>query len=123
VVEGLGSGPFLTLDEATGAAVAADGRLLVAGATTADARVGPTLGALWPQHLAASTALPPGKDDALLVFAREANAMVPAGRVSMPGPVRALATRPREGRARVVAAVVENGENRLLALELSPLAP
>ncbi|HEX6739078.1 MAG TPA: hypothetical protein VF310_12435 [Vicinamibacteria bacterium] len=122
-VEGLGSGPFLALDAAAGAAVAADGRLLVVGATTTGVRVGPTLAALWPQYLAASTGLPPGKDDALLVFGRDGGAVREVWRVPMPGPVRALAGRLREGRARMVAAVTEGGESRLLALELSPLGP
>jgi hypothetical protein len=122
-VDGLGSGPFLALDDAADAAVAADGRLLVAGSAATGLRVGPTLAALWPRHLAASTALPPGKDDWLLVLAREGGGVREVWRVRMPGPVRALASRLREGRARMVAAIIEGGESRLLALELSLLAP
>jgi hypothetical protein len=122
-VDGLGNGPFLTLDAATTAAVAADGRLLVAGAPSAALRVGPTLGPLWSRHFAASTAQPPGSDEALLVLAREGGAVRIAGRVPMRGAVRALASRPRESRARLVVAVAEGDATSLLALELTPLGP
>jgi hypothetical protein len=123
-VDGLGTGPFLTLDAFTASAVAADGRLLVVGAAATNLRVGPTLGPLWSGHIAASSALPPGSDDALLVLAREGSTLRAVGRVPMRGAVRALATRPREGRARVVAAVVEgSGQTSLMALELTPLGP
>jgi hypothetical protein len=123
-VDGLGPGPFLTLDAVAAAAVAPDGRLLVAGTGPGAVRVGPTLGPLWSRHLAASSAAPPGEDDALLVLAREGGTLRRVGHVALGGPVRALATRPRDGRARVVAAVTEAaGETRLVALELSPLGP
>jgi hypothetical protein len=124
-VDGLGSGPFLTLDAASGAAVGADGQLLFAGGAAAGARVGPTLAALWPQHLAASAPQPPGRDDTVVVLARQGGAVAEVGRVTLPGVVRALAGRPREGRARLVAAVTaaEGGGSRLQALELTPLSP
>jgi hypothetical protein len=122
-VDGLGPGPFLTLDAVSAAGVAPDGRLLVAGSASGELRVGPALGPLWSRHLAASTAAPPGREDALLVLAREGSEVRAVSRVPMPGPVRALATRPREGRARAVAAISDGGETRLLALELAPLEP
>jgi hypothetical protein len=95
----------------------------LAGTGPSDVRVGPTLGPLWSRHLAASSAAPPGQDDALLVLAREGGVVQRVGHVALGGTVRALATRPRDGRARVVAAVTEAAEVRLVALELAPLGP
>lgn len=109
-VQGLGEGPFLRLDP-SGRAVDGEGRLLPDGAQS-DLRVGPTLAALWPGYLAASSAAPPGARDSVLVLALGP----PSGprvvsELPVDGAVRALAARTSGHSARLVAAV-EGGRGR-----------
>ncbi len=119
-VAALGPGPFLDL--ATGEAdlaVMPDGRLHTASATEVDAlRVGPTLAPLFGGLLAASSAEPPGRSDAVLLLAREGGWRA-IERLPVDGAVRALAARQRGDTARLVAAIDEaGGGTHLLLLEL-----
>ena len=105
VVEGLGNGPFLHLDE-TGVAVDRDGRLLSAGGPVSDLRVGPPLATLWPRQLAASTAAPPGERDTVLILSMAPpNGPRVIAELPVAGSVRALAAQVSGHTARLVAAV------------------
>jgi hypothetical protein len=104
-IEGLGSGPFVHLDE-TGLAVDRDGRLLGAGGAVSELRVGPPLATLWPRQLAASSAAPPGERDSVLILSMAP----PTGprvisELPVTGSVRALAAQVSGHTARLVAAV------------------
>jgi hypothetical protein len=101
-VQGLGSGPFLRLEE-SGAAVDREGRLLPAGAA-GELRVGPTLAALWPRHLAASSAAPPGERDTVLILS-----------LAQGAPPRVVSELPVEGAVRALAAHVDGRKARLVA--------
>jgi hypothetical protein len=101
-IEGLGSGPFLHLDEA-GLAVDREGRLLGAG-TPSDLRVGPALAPLWPHHLAASSAAAPGDRDTVLILS-----------VAPPGGARVVSELPVTGAVRALAAQVTAHTARLVA--------
>jgi hypothetical protein len=117
-VEGLGAGPFLDVVTAGSLfAVSPEGRLLMAGGTDAPIRLGPTLAALWPGFVAASTASPPGEDDALVVIAIEAAA--PLMSCPTPGSVRAMAARVRDDVARLAVAVdAPDGRSSLFLFEI-----
>jgi hypothetical protein len=96
-VEGLGTGPFLTLLHGDGAlGVSPDGRLLGAGPSSdkeeAPMIVGPTLARLWPGAVAASTAVPPGSGDAILVLDRDHAASREARALAVDGAIRAIAS-------------------------------
>jgi len=68
--------------------------------------VGPTLAALWPGFLAASSAAPPGERDTVLVLALSTGAAPHvASELPVDGAVRALAARVSGHTARLVAAV------------------
>lgn len=108
-VEGLGSGPFLHLEE-SGLAVDREGRLLGGSGPNEELRFGPTLAALWPRHLAVSTAAAPGERDAVLVLSLAPPlAPRPIAELPVPGSVRALAARTAANRAWLVAAVEAMG--------------
>jgi hypothetical protein len=105
-VEGVGHGPFLDVAAAEPlAAVTPDGRLVRSATADAPAgiRIGPTLAPLWPGWLAASTPAPPDRDDAVLVLSPPAG--TPAAACPTPGPVRAIAARPRGDVVRLAVAM------------------
>jgi hypothetical protein len=119
-LRGVGSGPFLSL--AAGAqelAVLPDGRLRAAsGESAADVRVGSALALLWPGVVAASSADPPGRGDAILLLAADAG-FRPLDSLPLDGSIRALAGRTRGDTARLVAAVQPPGSGaHLVFLEL-----
>jgi hypothetical protein len=106
VVDGLGQGPFLHLDE-SGVAVDREGRLHSGGGPLeGELRVGPPLAAVWPRVVAASTAAPPGERDAVMMVALRGS-LPPRVLAELPvkGAVRALAAHSWGRKARVVAAV------------------
>ena len=104
-VDGLGSGPFLHLDEA-GVAVDREGHLLGTSGPSGELRVGPTLAPLWPRHLAVSSAAPPGERDAVLILALASRAAPRViSELPVAGSVRALAAHVAAQTARLVAAV------------------
>jgi hypothetical protein len=124
-LQGLGEGAFLALDTPDGGlAVSPEGKLTWAGETVESPRVGPTVAALWPGVIAASSTAPPGEADALLLLKREASGPRLFGRLPMDGSVRALASRRRDEGARLVAAVEEApGATHLLVMDLAPGGP
>ena len=89
-----------------------DGRLVSAGGTVPDLRVGPPLATLWPRQIAASTAAPPGERDAVLILsmAPPTGARV-VGELPVTGAVRALAAQVSGRTARLVAAVESAGRD------------
>ena len=118
-VDGLGSGPFLHLDE-SGVAVDRDGRLLSPAGAASELRVGPPLAPLWPRHLAASSAAPPGERDAVLILSLSP----PAGarvisELPVTGSVRALAAQVTGNAARLVAAVESAGQTHFVVFDLA----
>jgi hypothetical protein len=122
-VEGLGSGPFLHLD-AGGLAVDREGRLLTGGGITSDLRVGPTVAALWPRHVAVSTAAAPGERDAVQVLSLAPPLPRVISELPVAGSVRALAAHATTHTARLVAAVESAGldgepQTNLLVFELA----
>ena len=80
-------------------------------------RVGNALAPLWERFAIASSPLPPGQPDALLLLARGADAAEIVQTLPVDGSVRALAAHVAGRSARVVAAV-ESSEAGLLVLEL-----
>jgi hypothetical protein len=121
-VEGLGSGPFLHLDPG-GLAVDREGRLLTGGAAS-DLRVGPTVAALWPRHVAVSTAAPPGERDAVQVVSLAPPLPRVISELPVTGSVRALAAHAGTHAARLVAAVESAGldgelQTHLVVFELA----
>jgi len=108
--EGLGAGPFLAV--AAGVAVDPEGRLLLAtadGPRPSVLRAGPALVSLGDGLFAAASASAPGPADTILIFERDDDELRLLQEVEAPGAVRALASAPREGAARLLAAV-ESGE-------------
>jgi len=109
-VAGLGDGPFLAV--AAGVAVDPEGRVLLAtadGPRPSFLRAGPALVSLGDGLFAAASASAPGPADTILIFERDDDELRLLQEVDAPGAVRALAAAPREGAARLVAAV-ESGE-------------
>lgn len=80
-------------------------------------RVGNALAPLWERFAIASSPLPPGQPDALLVLERGAEGVEIVETLPLEGSLRALAAHVVGRRARVVAAF-ESGETGLLVLEL-----
>jgi hypothetical protein len=124
-IGGLGSGPFLALDDgAPEVVVTADGVLRVAPEGSGLA-AGAALAGLWPGVVAAASAQPPGADDAILVIStseRDGPRLLESLRVE--GAVRALAGRERGRTARLVAAVEEpDSAARLLVMDLARTQP
>ena len=124
VIAGAPTGPYLGLDDSVPqVAVTADG-ILQTGAG-AGPRAGPALAALWPGTLAASSPVPPGGDDAILIIdTAAADGPRVLDSFSVEGAVRALAARPRGVSVRVVAAVEEPDRTfRLLVIDLARPRP
>ena len=124
-IAGLGTGPFLALDDgAPRVSVSADG-ILRGAADGAGLGAGTALTGLWPGMVAASSAQPPGDDDAILIVSTaggEGPRLVDSLRVE--GAVRALAGRELGRTARLVAAVEERDRAaRLLVLDLARAEP
>ena len=119
-VEGLGSGPFLDLAAADVlVAVSGEGQWLSSAPRdeAAPARLGPSLAPLWPGWVAASTAAPPGRDDAVLVVPSTGGP--PAVSCAAPGPVRAIAARIHGDTAGLAVAVDQaDGRSALLVFDL-----
>jgi len=124
-IAGLGAGPFLALDDSVPDVwVTGDG--LVRGEVEGDrVLAGTALAPLWPGAVAASSAQPPGDDDAILVLSTSGPGgprLVDSLRVD--GAVRALAAREHGPIVRLVAAVDErDGSARLLVLDLGRAEP
>jgi hypothetical protein len=124
VIAGAAAGPYLGLDDSVPhVTVTADG-ILQAG-TGAGPRAGPSLAALWPGTVAASSPQPPGGDDVILVIdaaAADGPRVLDSFRVE--GAVRALAARARGPSVRLIAAVEEPDRTfRLLVLDLARQRP
>jgi hypothetical protein len=120
-IASLGPGPFLALEP--GVAVEIDGGLRVSGEASEEAalRVGSSLARLGEGLLAASSAEPPGSEDALLLIEATAQGWRVARTLPVEGAIRALAARPRDRTCRLVAAVEEPGRpSHLLILDLAP---
>ncbi len=120
----LGPGPHLAA-----VAVAPDGPLAVSSAgellrATGDTglRVGPSLASLWPGLLAASSAGPPGASDSVLIVSLEMERPRIVDTFAVEGAIRALATRARQGRLRLVAGVELGERHHLLFPELARIA-
>jgi len=114
----VGPGPFLAL--ATGEpslAVLRDGTVGMGPGAKEELDVGemqalgPTLAGLWPHWFAASTALPPGEPDALLIMAVSGGRLAEIQTHPVRGSIRALSAQ-CEGRAVLVALVVEGDSGR-----------
>lgn len=124
VIAGAAPGPYLGLDDSVPQVAVTEDGLLQAGAV-AGPRTGPALAALWPGTVAASSAQPPGGDDAILVVdlaAADGPRVIESFRVE--GAVRALAARSRGASMRVVAAVEEGDRtSRLLIIDLARPQP
>src|SRR5262249_41020048 len=119
--EALGRGPFLALDPTGAAAVDEDGELRPpspGGGARGGLRVGGALAALWTGMLVASSDAPPTRDDALcFIQASDRDAGI-VDRLPVEGAIRALASRPSAGGARLLASVEESeGRTRLLLLD------
>jgi hypothetical protein len=117
-IEGFGAGPFLDVVASDPpVAVSAEGRLLAHGVDGEALRVGPTLAPLWPGLVAASTASPPGEEDAVLVIAVPDRAVLM--RCPAPGAVRAIAARLRGDQARLAVALDDvEGRSSLLLFDI-----
>ena len=118
-------GPLLRLlagDETF--AVGTHGELWRAGHSLSAPRVGPALTPLWPGVLAAASPAAPGPTDEVLVLAADGPQPEIVSRLTVPGAVRALASRP-DGRSRVLAAAIEApvGVFRVVLIDLVQAAP
>jgi hypothetical protein len=102
-------GPFVAV--APGAAVAADGTLLVSGMTASELRAGNALALLWPGWLVTSSNRPPAEEDALVVVSPDRVAF----ELKVAGSVSALAARVEHEKALVAVATPAD----LLVVELS----
>lgn len=124
-IAGLGTGPFLALDDAAPRVCVTGDGLLRGAAEGAGLGAGTALAALWPGMVAASSPRPPGEDDAILIVStsgEEGPRLVDSLRVE--GAVRALAARERGRTARLVAAVEEPDRGaHLLVLDLARAQP
>jgi len=123
-IAGAPAGPYLGLDDtAPEVAVGPEGTVRTAAGDGPP--TGPALAALWPGTVAASSARPPGEDDAVLIVSvggTEAPRVLESLHVE--GAVRALAARGRGASVRVVAAVEEPDRAfRLLVLDLARPQP
>ena len=121
----LGSGPFLAIELVErGWAVTTSARLLWANAKalreeSERPRVGPTLAALWPGWVAASTDHPPGTGDALLILTRTKGALREVATLPTDDSIHALASRRVGTHMRLaVASETASGATRLILLEL-----
>jgi hypothetical protein len=124
-IAGLGTGPFLALDDgAPRVSVSADG-LLRGTPEGSGLGAGAALAGLWPEVVAVSSPQPPGEDDAILIVSTsgsEGPRLLDSLRVE--GAVRALAGRERGRTARLVAAVEERDRvARLLVMDLARAQP
>lgn len=126
----LGSGPFLAIELAErGWAVTTSARLLSNGAKSGKEdderpRVGPTLAALWPGWVAASTDHRPGSGDALLILARHKGVVREIAALPTDESIRALASRRVGTHMRLaVASETAAGATRLILLELKRSEP
>jgi len=119
-LQGVGAGPFVAVGE--GLAVAADGSLLPRGSS--DLRVGTALTALWPGAVAASSALPPGSADSILILATDSQGVRLLDSLPVDGAIRALARQPLGRADRLIAAVeAVDGTFHLVVVDLSRRAP
>ena len=118
-IAGVGPGPFLALEDAVpDMAVSAAGVLRTAA--EGHLTVGAGLAALWPGVVAASSPLPPGEEDAILIIATAGAGPRVLGSVPVEGAVRALAGRALDKAMRLVAAVEEpGGRARLVVMDLA----
>ena len=126
----LGSGPFLAIELAERDwAVTTSARLLSTNAKATKEegerpRVGPTLAALWPGWVAASTDHRPGSGDALLILARHKGAVREVAALPTDESIRALASRRVGTHMRLaVASETAAGATRLILLELKRSEP
>ena len=119
-LSGVGQGPFLAVG--AGGAVAPDGRLLPHGSS--DLRVGTALAPLWPGAVAASSALPPGPVDSILILSAGSSGVELVDSVPVDGAIRALARQPRGRADRLIAAVeTPEGSFHLAVVDVSRGAP
>lgn len=119
-IASLGPGPFLAVEP--GLAVERDARLRRSSeaSETSPLRVGSSLARLGDGLVAASTAEPPGSEDALLLIEATAHGWQVARSLSVEGAIRALAARQQNHSCRLVAAVEEpGGPSHLLVLDLA----
>jgi hypothetical protein len=119
-LNGIGQGPFVAV--AVGGAVGPDGRLLPHG--SADLKVGSALAPLWPGAMAASSALPPGPVDSILILSTGPSGVALVDSVPVDGAIRALARQPRGRADRLIAAVeTPEGAFHLAVVDVSRGAP
>jgi hypothetical protein len=123
LVEGIrgdaGAFAILALDTASRAVVREDG-MLICDEREAGIRVGSAIASLWPDSLLASTAAPPGAEDALLLLRRARGSWERSWSAALPGSVTAVAARPETRGADVVVALQTAAGHELLRLELRP---
>lgn len=110
---GLGEGAWLAFEPSwPDGAVTRDAELVIAGPEGPRAtgvRAGPALAPLWATLVAAASADLPAARDAIVLLRRENASVSEAGRLSVDGAVRALASLARDGGVRLVAGVEEPG--------------
>ena len=120
-VRGLGPGPHLRVGSHPQSwAIASDGRLGLDGVGWTRTRVGSAAAALWPGAFVTTASDPPGARDAMSVATVGEDGSV--DRVvarEVAGVVTAIAARPREDGALIVAAVSEGAAQRLIVIEVA----
>jgi hypothetical protein len=102
---GMGDGPYVMIAPDGTAAVDRDGRLLLSDDETSDAvpRVGSAVVRPWPGLVVASSAVPPGPNDEVLLIRTDPPRVI--GRVAVDGRIRALAVWTAGATGSVFAAV------------------
>jgi hypothetical protein len=124
--QGLGPGPWLALGQAE-IGVRSDGEVRLAsdeGPRSSGLKAGNAVAALWPSAFVLTSPSPPEAGDSLRFVARDASSLRTVANIPVPGAVRALTARAKNGGVRLVAAVEEAARGiSLLVLDLRPRAP